>query len=104
MPYGHGVENYSVQFRRKNRQFDPGEGRSPTRMFQQDLLPTSHPLWVYVYTFGQWLMVMIAMAMEIAMEMAMEMAMAMEMVLVMVLVMVIMLPEALRQEGWLRQR
>jgi hypothetical protein len=40
----------------------------------------------------------------VMMAMAMAMAMMMEMVLVIVMVMVIILPEVLRQVGWLRQR
>jgi hypothetical protein len=81
MPHGHGVDNCSLRFYRKGRKLDLGESRSPTQIFQRNLLPASHRLWAYVCTFGPGLMVMMAMAM--------------------VLVMVIIV---LRQVGWLRQR
>jgi cation transport ATPase len=64
---------------------DLGESRSPTQIFQQNLLLASHELLAYVCAFGPGLMVMMAMVM-------------------MVMVMVIIVPEALRQVGWLRQR
>jgi len=86
MPHSHGVDNCRLRYCRKGRQLDLGESRSPTQIFQRNLLPASHRLWAYVCTFGPGLMV------------------AMEMVLAMVLVMVIILPEVLRQVGWLRQR
>jgi len=63
-------------------------------MFQRNLLLASHGLWVYVCAFGLGLMVMMAMVM---------MAMVMT-AMVMVSVMVIIVPEALRQVGWLHQR
>ena len=63
---------------------DLGESRSPTQILQRNLLPASHRLWAYVCAFGPGLMVMTAM--------------------VMVSVMVIIVPEALRQVGWLRPR
>jgi len=91
MPHGHD-DNCSLRYCRKGRQLDLGQSRSPTQIFQRNLLPASHRLRAYVCTFGPGLMVMIAMAM------------AMERVLVMVLVIVIILPEVLRQVGWLRQR
>ena len=88
MPHGHGVDNCSLRFCRKGRQLDLGESRSPTQIFQRDLLPASHRLWAYVCAFGPGLMVMMAMVI---------------MAMVMVSVMVIIVPEALRQVGWLRQ-
>jgi len=84
MPHGHGVDDCSLRFFRKGRQLDLGESRSPTQIFQRNLLPTSHRLWAYVCAFGPGLMVMMAM--------------------VMVSVMVIIVPEALGQVGWLCQR
>jgi hypothetical protein len=94
MPHGHGVDNCGLRFCRKGRQLDLGESRSPTQILQQNLLPASHRLWAYVYAFGPRLTVMMAMVM---------MAMVM-MAMVMVLVVVTIVPEALRQVGWLRQR
>jgi len=92
MPHGHGVDNCSLRFRMKGRQFELGESRSPTQIVQQNLLPASHWLWAYVCSFGLGLMEMMAMAM------------AMAMAIVMVLVIVIIVPAVLRQVGWLRQR
>jgi len=89
MPHGHGVDNCSLTFCRKGRQLDRGESRSPTQIFQRNLLPASHRLWAYVCAFGPGLMVMMAMVI---------------MALVMVSVMVIIVPEALRQIVWLHQR
>ena len=86
-PHGHGVDNSSLTFCRKGRQLDLGESKSPTQIFQRNLLPASHRLWAYVCVFGLGLMVMIAMVM---------------MAMVMVSVVVIIVPEALRQEGCLR--
>ena len=83
MLHGHGVDNSSLRFCRKGRQLDLGESRSPTQIFQQNLLLASHRLWAYVCAFGPGLMVMMAM--------------------VMVLVIVIIVLEALRQVGWLCQ-
>jgi len=88
MPHVHGVDNCSLRFCRKGRQLDLGESKSPTQIFQRDLLPASHRLWAYVCAFGPGLMVMMAMVI---------------MAMVMVSVMVIIVPEALRQVGWLRQ-
>ena len=88
MPHGNGVYNCSLRFCRNGRQLDLGESRSPTQIFQRNLLPASHRLWAYVCAFGLGLMVMIAMAMA----------------MVVVLVMVIIVLEALRQVGCLRQR
>ena len=62
-------------------------------MSLRNLLRASNGLWAYVCAFGSGLMVMIAKAM---------MAMVM-MVMVMVLGIVIIVPEALRQVGWLLQ-
>jgi hypothetical protein len=90
MPHDHGVDNCSLRFCRNGRQLDLGESRSPTQIFQRNLLLASHGLWAYVCAFGPGLMVMMAMVM-----MAMVMA---------AMVMVIIVPEALRQVGWLRQR
>jgi len=84
MPHGHGVDNCSLRFCRKGRKLDLGESRSPTQIFQRNVLPASHRLWAYVCAFGAGLVVMMAM--------------------VMVLVMVIIVLEALRRVDWLRQR
>jgi len=89
MPHDHGVDNCSLRFCRKGRQLDQGESRSPTQIFQRNLLLASHGLWAYECAYGPGLMVMMAMVMT---------------AMVMVLVMVIIVPEALRQVGWLRQR
>jgi len=99
MSHGHGVDNCSLRFRRKGRQFELGESRSPTQIFQRNLLLASHGLWAYVCAFGPGLMVMMAMVMMAMVMMAIVMT-----AMVMVSVMVIIVPEALRQVGWLRQR
>jgi len=52
MPHGHGVDNCSLRFYKKGRQLDLGESRSPTQIFQWNLLLASHRLWVYVCAFG----------------------------------------------------
>jgi hypothetical protein len=52
MPYGHGVDNCSLSFCRKGRQLDLGESRSPTQIFQRNLLLASYQLWAYVCAFG----------------------------------------------------
>ena len=52
MPHGHGVDNCSLRFYKKGRQLDVGESRSPTQIFQWNILLASHRLWVYVYAFG----------------------------------------------------
>jgi len=83
MPHGHGVDNCSPRLGMKGRQLDPGESRSPTQIFRWNLLLASHRVWVYVCVFGPGLMV--TMAMVIVSEM------------------VIIVPEALRQVGWLCQ-
>jgi hypothetical protein len=72
---------------------DLAESRSPTQIFQRNLLLASHGLWAYVCAFGLGFMVMMAMVMMVIVMTAM----------VMVLVMVIIVPEALRQVGWLCQ-
>jgi len=95
MPHGHGVDNCSLRIRRKGRQFELGESRSPTQIFQRNLVLTSHWLWAYVCAFGLGLMQMVTTAMVMALVMAMAM--------VMVLVIVIRVPEVLIQVGWLRQ-
>jgi len=88
MSHDHDVDNWSLRFCRNGRQLDLGESRSPTQIFQRNLLLASHRLWAYVCEFGPWLMVMMAMVM---------------MAMVMVSVMVIIVPEALRQVGGLCQ-
>jgi len=103
MPHDHGVENCSLRSSRNGRQLDLGDSRSPTQIVQPNLLLASHGLWAYVCAFGPGLMVMMAMVMMAMVMMAMAMiAMAMT-AMVMVSVMVIIVPEALRQVGWLRQ-
>jgi len=97
MPQGHGVDNCSLRFCRKGRQLDLGESRSRTQIFQRNLLPASHRLWAYVCPLGPGLMVMMVMVM------VMVMVMMMVMVKVMVMVMA-MVPKALSQADWLRQR
>jgi len=89
MPHGHGVDNCSLRFCRKGRQFDLGVSRSPTQIFQRNLVRASHQFWAYVCAFGLGLMEMMAMAMAMAM--------------VLVIVIVIIVSEVLRQVGWLRQ-
>jgi len=89
MPHVHGVDNCSLRFCSKGRQLDLGESRSPSRIFQRNMLPASHRLWMYVCIFGPGLMVMMAMVM---------------MAMVIVSVMVIIVPEALREVGCLYQR
>jgi len=84
----HGVENCSLRFRRNRRQCDFEESRSPTQIFQRNLVPVAHQLWAYVCAFGQGLMVKMAMALA----------------MVMVLAIVIIVSEILRQVGWLCQR
>jgi len=87
MLHTHGVDNCSLRFRREGRQLDLGESRSPTQIFQQNLVPASDRLWAYVRAFGPGLMGKMAMAMA----------------MVMVLAIVIIVPEVLIQVGWLRQ-
>jgi len=94
MPHIHGVDNCSLRFCWNGTQLDLGESKSPTQIFQQNLLLASHGLWVYVCAFGPGLMVMMAMVMMVMVMTTM----------VMVSVMVIIVPEALRQVGWLCQR
>ena len=103
MPHDHGVDNCSVRFCRNGTQLDVGESRSPTQMFQQNLLLASHGLWAYVSAFGPELIVMMAMVMMATVMMAMVMMAMVMTAMVMVSVMVIIVPEALRQVGWLRQ-
>jgi len=52
MPHGHGVDNCSLRFYKNGRQLDHGESRSPTQIFQWNLLLSSHWQWVYVCAFG----------------------------------------------------
>jgi len=52
MPHGHGVDNCSLHFCRIGRQLDLGESRSPTQIFQRNLLLASRRLWAYVCAFG----------------------------------------------------
>jgi len=89
MPHGHRVDNCIFRFCRNGRQFEQGESRSPTQMFQKNLMAASHRLRAYVCAFSLGLMVIMAPAM----------AMAMAMGIVMVLVIVIIVPEVLRQVG-----
>jgi len=98
MPHDHGVDNCSLRFCRNGRQLDLGESRSPTRIFQRNLLLASHGLWAYVCAFGLRLMVMLAMVMMAMVIMAMAIT-----AMVMVSVMVIIVPEALWYGRWLRQ-
>jgi len=86
MPHDHGVDNCSFRYRRKGRQLDLGESRSPTQIFPRNLLPASHRLWAYVCAFGPGLIVKMVMVMMVIVMMAM----------VMVSVMVIIVLEALR--------
>jgi hypothetical protein len=58
MPHDHGVDNCSHRFCRNGRQLELGESRSPTQIFQRNLLLASHGLWAYVRAFGLGLMVM----------------------------------------------
>jgi hypothetical protein len=119
MPHRHGVDNCILPLRRKGKQLDLGESRSPTQIVQQNLLPASHRLWAYVCAFGPGLVaimaivmiakLMMAMVMMVMVMMAMVMMAMVMMVMVMmamvmmamVLVMVITVPVALRQVGWL---
>jgi len=96
MPHDHGVDNCSLRFCKNGRQLDLGDSRSPTQIVQRNLLLASHRLWAYVCAFRPGLMVMKAVVM-----MAMVM---MAIVMMMVSVVVIIVPEALRQVGWLCQR
>jgi len=52
MPHGHGVDNCSLRFYKKGRQLDLRESRSPTQIFQWNLLLASHRLLVYVCACG----------------------------------------------------
>jgi hypothetical protein len=52
MPHSHGVDNCSLRFCRKGRQLDLGESRSPTQIFQRNLMLASPRLWAYVCAFG----------------------------------------------------
>jgi len=88
MPSGHGVDNCSLTFCRNSRQLDLGESRFPTQIFQRNLLPAFHQLWLYAFVFSLRLMVMIRMVMAMMM-----------IAMVMVLVMVIMVLEAYSQVG-----
>jgi len=51
MLHGHGVDNCSLRFCKKGRQLDLGESRSPTQIFQWNLLLASHRPWVNVCAF-----------------------------------------------------
>jgi hypothetical protein len=95
MPHDHGVDNCSLRFCRNGRQLDLGESSSPTQIFKRNLLLASHGLRAYVCVVEPWLMVMMAMVMMAMVIMAMVMT---AMVMLSVIV-----PEALRQVGWLRQ-
>jgi hypothetical protein len=52
---------------------DLGESRSPTQIFQWNLLLASHRFWAYVCAFGPGLMVMMVMVMMAMVMMAMVM-------------------------------
>jgi hypothetical protein len=52
MPHVHGVDNCSLRLCKKGRQLDLGESRSPTEIFQWNLLLGSHRLWAYAYAVG----------------------------------------------------
>jgi hypothetical protein len=86
MPHGHDVDNCSLRFCRKGRQLDLVESRSPTQLSQRNLQPYSRRFWAYVCAFSPGLMVMVTV-----------------MVMVMVTV-TVMVPKALSQVSWLRQR
>jgi len=88
MPYVHGVDNCHLTSFRIGRQLNLCENRSPTQNFQRNQLPASHQFQPYVRAFGLGLMLMMALVM---------------MAMVMVLVMMMIVPEALRQVGWLHQ-
>jgi hypothetical protein len=89
MSHDYGVDNRSLRFCRNGRQLDLGESRSPTQIFQWNLLLASHGLWAYVCVFVPGLIAMIPMVM---------MGMVMT-TMVIVSVIVIIVPEALRQVG-----
>jgi hypothetical protein len=85
MPHSHVVDNCSLRFRRKGRQLDLGESRSPTHIVQRNQVPASHRLLAYVCAFGPGL--------------TGKMAMVMAMVMVLAIVIIVLI-----QVGWLRQR
>jgi hypothetical protein len=85
MLQGHRIVNCSIEFCRTGRKFKLWESRSPTQIFQRNLVPACHQLWAYVCVFGLGLMEIIAMAM------------------VLEIVIVIIVPEVLRQVGLLHQ-
>jgi len=94
---------YTMNYRPKNsfsmsyasrKVIFPGESRSLTQIFQQNLLLASHGWWAYVCIFDPGQMVMMATVM-----MAMVMMTMVMMAMVMVSVMVVIVPEALRQVG-----
>jgi hypothetical protein len=49
MSHGHGVDNFSHPSFGNSEQIDLRKSRSPTRVFQRNLQPTSHRFWTYVY-------------------------------------------------------
>jgi len=51
VPYGYGVGNCSLRFCRRGRHFNGGESRSPTQIFQQNLLLAFHSFWADVCAF-----------------------------------------------------
>jgi hypothetical protein len=85
MPHDHGVDNCIFIFCRNGIQFELGESRSLTQIFQRNLLLASDRLWAYVCAIGPGLMEMMAMVMAMVMT-----------AMVMVSVMVIIVPEAVR--------
>jgi len=107
----HAVDNCSFRFCKNGRQLDLGESRSTTQIFKCNLLLASHGLWAYVCAVEPGLMMMMAMVMMAMVMMAMVMmAMVMMAMVMMAMVMtamvmvLVMVPETLRQVGWLRQR
>jgi hypothetical protein len=80
MLHGHGVDNCCIHFGRKGGKFPLEKSRSPTQIFQQNLVSASHQMWAYVCKFSLGLMEIMAMAMAMAM--------------VLVIVIVIIVPES----------
>jgi hypothetical protein len=67
IPYGHHVENCSHRIHSSGRQFELGESRYPTQIFNRNLLPACYQLWAYVRAFSLGLMEMMVIAMAMAM-------------------------------------
>jgi len=98
MAYRHAVDNGGHRFCRAGRQWNLGESRSSTQIFKWDLQCTSHWFWPYVCTFCLGMMAMMAMVTMWQVMMAMVI-----LAMVMVSVMVTIVPEVLRQVGWISQ-